>query len=298
MCAQFDACEAFLAGEFADAREHVARLRVSAEETNDNNIALLHLAGRMWLGYEAGSLDQARAECTHLVGSGESLPGLKATLMLFQACPGGDPAMARTLLWELLGNGVALIPRDLSWTMILAFLAETAALLEDSAAAEMLYDELRQYRDQMIVLATGIVVIGAADRFLGLLAPFVTGAGIDKAVEHFEAAADLEYKMRTPTLLARTRYWHARTLNRNGRRAEAALILRARNGRDTGRDDHAPTLDGQGATNGQTRMTCGALRRAGRPNGPERLSMFVHSLGVWQVVCCSQTSPRRRLMVA
>jgi hypothetical protein len=77
----------------------------------------------------------------------------------------------------------------------------------------------------MIVLATGIVVIGAVDRFLGLLTPLLGGGDTSEAIAYFDAAADLEYKMGSRPLLARTRYWHGCTLNRAGRQAEAALVL-------------------------------------------------------------------------
>jgi hypothetical protein len=51
---------------------------------------------------------------------------------------------------------------------------------------------------------------GAADRYLGQLA--ATLGRFDASEDHYEVALRMEEAMQSPPLLARTRFWYARTL--------------------------------------------------------------------------------------
>jgi hypothetical protein len=75
------------------------------------------------------------------------------------------------------------------------------------------------------VLSEGVLCIGAADRYLGLLN--AVAGRTDQALADFAAAYELEAQYPAPPLMARTRYWHARTLlsARPDRRDEATQML-------------------------------------------------------------------------
>jgi hypothetical protein len=97
-------------------------------------------------------------------------------------------------------------------------LAEVVTGLGDVGRAEILYDLLEPYRGLLIVATQGAVCLGAADRYLGMLA--ATVGRFDEASALFCAAASLEERADAPRLAARTREWSARLLpadkNRNG----------------------------------------------------------------------------------
>jgi hypothetical protein len=96
----------------------------------------------------------------------------------------------------------------------------------DRDRAAQLYAELRPYADHVLVLAWGVVCLGAADRYLGMLAS--TDRRWDDAQAHFAKAIDIETTLGAPPLLARTHHWYAlMRLDRDseGDRSQAAASL-------------------------------------------------------------------------
>ena len=57
----------------------------------------------------------------------------------------------------------------------------------------------------------GYLCVGAADRFLGMLAH--TLGRLDDAAAHYTTALELEQRLKAAPLTARTRYWCAHTLH-------------------------------------------------------------------------------------
>ncbi|MCA1674036.1 MAG: helix-turn-helix domain-containing protein, partial [Actinobacteria bacterium] len=225
MCAQFDVCESFLDGEVPSARRHLAVISDVASRTGDENLGDLWLAGWLWAEFEAGPLPQLRKACADALALRGHWPGLTAALMMLHACPGGDRSVAMSLLEGLLADGLAAVPRDMSWPIVLALIAETVSLLEDRRWADALFEEIEGYSGQILVLATGLFCIGGADRFLGMLSPLVMPDDPDDAIRRFQAAGELEDGLEAPALVARTRYWRARLLAHHGRPAEAGALL-------------------------------------------------------------------------
>ena len=225
MCAQFDACESFLDGDIASARSHLAIVTEMANRIRDENLGALSLAGWLWAEFEAGPLPQLRQACAEAVALRSHWPGLTAALMMLNACPGGDGGLATSTLEAFLAGGLATVRRDMSWPIVLALIADTVALLEDRRWASAVFDELEGYSGQLLVLATGLFCIGAADRFLGMLAPLVNPNAHNDALRHFDVAEALEDGLDAPALVARTRYWRAQVLLQHGRPAEARAVL-------------------------------------------------------------------------
>jgi len=96
----------------------------------------------------------------------------------------------------------------------LAYRAEVALSLGTAEAATALYDHLLPYRGQVVVGGMGEGCMGAADRYLGMLA----GAAGRKvqAEAHFQAALALETGMSATALVVRTNHWYGRMLVRHG----------------------------------------------------------------------------------
>jgi class 3 adenylate cyclase/tetratricopeptide (TPR) repeat protein len=125
-------------------------------------------------------------------------------------------------------DGFSVVPRDWTFPLAIRYLAETCALLGDTARAAQLLPEVAPYSGQMLIVSLGSSIEGAADRSLAQLYGLVGQIG--DAERHFEMAWRLEDAMRFPALAARSRYWHARLLAQSqdhARRDQAIALLQS-----------------------------------------------------------------------
>jgi hypothetical protein len=91
--------------------------------------------------------------------------------------------------------------------------AYLSAQLGDLAAAQVVYDLLSPYAEQIVV--TGCIFAGAVAHYLGMLA--TTLGRFDDAGGHFRAAETTHTRIGAPTWLAQTRLESARLLLAGGR---------------------------------------------------------------------------------
>lgn len=96
-----------------------------------------------------------------------------------------------------------------------AYVAEAVVALGQVDLAARVYELYLPYSGLAAVSGFGAHCPGAVDRFLGQLA--ATLGRWDEAEAHYSAAIDLETGLRSPPLLARTRYWYGRMLLETGR---------------------------------------------------------------------------------
>jgi tetratricopeptide (TPR) repeat protein len=114
---------------------------------------------------------------------------------------------AGRILAELRPDRFAALPFDQEWLFGTSLLAETAALLGDVDAAQVLYDLIMPWaRFDAVDVAEG--TRGSMDRYLGLLA--TTLEAWDHATKHFEAALEANSRNRLRPWLAYTEYDYAR----------------------------------------------------------------------------------------
>jgi DNA-binding CsgD family transcriptional regulator/tetratricopeptide (TPR) repeat protein len=138
----------------------------------------------------------------------------------------GLEAEARAEFEHLSTNDFGNIPQDALWVICLVYLSEVCAFLGDACRADILYRLLLPYDGHNVVVGGGVAYLGAASRYLGLLA--VTMSRWDEAERHFQDALEMDARMGAKTWLAHTQYDYARmllTCNRrdNGQRAASLL---------------------------------------------------------------------------
>jgi tetratricopeptide (TPR) repeat protein len=212
-----DTQAAFLDGSFDQARELID---LRAEESSDAGLVVTG-AQRIWLDWEVGNVER---QIPLIEAFLEQLPGIvsaRALLAGFHAVL-GDVSRATEIARELHAEDLAVIPRDAAYPAALAFLAETSARVGDESAAATLARHLRPWAGLALLIPDMVAVIGAADRFRGMLATVMRRFA--EAQRHFEDAIEFETRLESPPLLARTRYWYARMLLQ---RADPASRARA-----------------------------------------------------------------------
>ena len=137
----------------------------------------------------------------------------------------GRRGEAATALGELARDRFAVFHRDNAWLLGMALAAEVAALLQDDAAATVLYEELAPF-SHLHASAWAEGSVGAVSRYLGLLAE--TLGRLDDAVAHLEQAERFNEGMGARPWTTRTRSDLARALRARGRTddlARAAQLL-------------------------------------------------------------------------
>ncbi|MEX0666398.1 MAG: AAA family ATPase [Acidimicrobiia bacterium] len=125
----------------------------------------------------------------------------------------GDADGARAVLERLGAAGFHRDARESGWAGGLALLAEIASDCDPGSARE-LYELLSPYAGRLAVALGGLACLGAADRYLGMLA--AARRQWDVATAHFDNALVLEERIGGRALLPRTQYWRARALRARG----------------------------------------------------------------------------------
>ncbi|MGI8809929.1 MAG: AAA family ATPase [Acidimicrobiales bacterium] len=207
---QFQSLQAFLDGEIHDAIM-VAKEMVDSFHERDPNFAQIFSAAFLWATYQSVGPEPAAAMTLAAAEEQPDLPGYRAAAAFFLA-RSGRTAEARSILGDLLGDGLAAIRQDASWTVLLALLAEAIALSGATEHAPPVYEALLPFGGQALVMATGVFCYGAADRFLAMLTPLAATGDVRAAAARFEAAVALERRLEAPALTARSLLWFARTL--------------------------------------------------------------------------------------
>lgn len=206
---QFQSLRAFLDGDIQDAIT-VAKDMVDRFHERDPNFGQVFSAAFLWATYQSVGPEPASAMTLAAAEEQPGLPGYRAAAAFFLA-RSGHLAEARSVLDDLLHDGLGALRQDASWSVLLALLAEAIALTGAADLTQPVYDALLPYSGQALVMATGVFCFGAADRFLAMLTPLTAGGDTRSAVQRYEAAIALERRLQAPALTARSLLWFART---------------------------------------------------------------------------------------
>jgi class 3 adenylate cyclase/tetratricopeptide (TPR) repeat protein len=120
--------------------------------------------------------------------------------------------------FEDMASGGFHFPLDAKRNITLCYLAEVCTRLGDADRGEQLYKLLLPYQDLTVVVPSATICCGAISRYLGLLSSVM--GNWTAAERHFEAALDIDERLKAWPWLAHTKH-------------EFALMLLAR---DRGRD--------------------------------------------------------------
>jgi DNA-binding NarL/FixJ family response regulator len=128
---------------------------------------------------------------------------------------------ARAMFDSIAASGFATLPRDALWPATASFLADVCIAVGDVAHAEELYDAMKEFEAENLMVALTIC-LGPADRLLGGLAGLL-GREAD-AERHFEAALALADRSESPPWRVMTQADFAGFLARSGQVQRAARL--------------------------------------------------------------------------
>jgi hypothetical protein len=198
---------ALLDGRLDDVEDHAAEMLRWAGD--DPNIAYSYGGLLLDLRRGQGRVEELKPALLAALEETSMRDVLRAALALVHI-ELNEPNDARALLDDTVAAGVTGGPRGLAWSATLAALAEVSFRLRDTPHTQALSTALAPYTGQLIVAGLGTLCLGAADRYLAMLA---AASGRQAEAERlFEAALTLEQSIGAEPLATRTRLAHARAL--------------------------------------------------------------------------------------
>jgi tetratricopeptide (TPR) repeat protein len=221
-CEQWEATLALLDGRFAEVEALAGRQLETAR--HDMNFELSYAGQVVAVLMQTGRDHELLDAIDRAIDLHPNLPLLRAT-KAWVCSSAGREETAREAVDDLAPAQFAKLGGGLLWSAGAVQVAEAIAATSLVEHARTLYPLLEPWSGQCIVVGQGLDVPGAADRYLGMLA--LTAGNLDRAHIHFAAAVDLEERMQSPPLIARTRYWWGRALltRREGDDVERATSL-------------------------------------------------------------------------
>lgn len=206
------AMQEILNGDFAGAERHAEAALELGRRTHGEAVEGVYGIQMFTIRREQGRLADVAPIIKHLVDENPDQPTWKPGFALV-ACDLGHRKPAQRMLDEF-ADGRLAIAVDAKRSATLAYLAEVCTAVEDRTCAERLYDLLAPYEGKTITAGVTTVCLGAAGRFLGLLATLLENWQAAEA--HFEAALELDERVRARPWLAHSQHGYAQMLRRRG----------------------------------------------------------------------------------
>lgn len=169
------------------------------------------------LALEQGRAAEIEQEVLRALTVAPDNPGLTAMLGCVYAETDRPEDAVRIV--ETLGADAFLPVLRGATSTALAYLAEIVSAVGEPEWAARIYDAYLPYSGLAALSGFGSHCPGAVDRYLGQLS--ATLRHWDEAERHYDAALGLETGLRSPPLLARTRYWYGRMLLDRNRAGDA-----------------------------------------------------------------------------
>jgi DNA-binding SARP family transcriptional activator len=212
--AMWQGLRALLDGRFGEVEHHAAdTLRWAGD---DYGFAHNHMGLLVSLWWDQGRLDKLKPVLVAATEQGTGIVDSARSALALVCVDLDEPDEARTHVAEIVAGGLTGGARGLGWSVTLAMLAEVCVRLGDTGAVTELTTALAPYTGQLIVVGTGFGCLGAADRYLGMLAAVGGQHGEGEAERLFETALALEQSVGSTPLASRTRVAQARALLRSG----------------------------------------------------------------------------------
>jgi tetratricopeptide (TPR) repeat protein len=168
---------------------------------------------------EQGRFDEVLAAVEGFAAQHAGLPAWRAGLAFIYS-ELGRAAEARRELEAL--RSLSMLPRDATWLLMVAQLAEVVAFLGDTTRATQLYQLVEPFGDRCIV-HLNVISWGSVERSLGVLAS--TASRFGAAAGHFEAALEINSKLGAALWLAHTHHDYAAMLLKRAEPGDATRAL-------------------------------------------------------------------------
>ena len=209
---------AFLRGDFDGARQWADETLKQNDVTGEELAEGPHGVQMFMLSREQGALERFRP---YLDGqenfAGRWVPGL---LALYTEL--GVETGVRRALRQLTGRELSSRTHEAQWPMELAFLAEAALAVGDTAVLGSLRPLLGEYAGMNLVSGTMISLFGSAERYLGRIAAFLGER--EEADRCFAVALEMDRRMKSAVHTGETLAHHALFAAGTGRGALAEQL--------------------------------------------------------------------------
>jgi len=210
------AMQAILDGDMDGAERHAEAALELGGRTHGESTEGVYGIQMFTIRREQGRLAEVAPIIKHLVDENPDQSTWKPGFALI-ACDLGHKEPAQRILDELAEMDFAFEP-DAKRSTTLAYMAEVCTALEDRTRAERIYEVLAPYNEMTITAGVTTVCLGAASRYLGLLATLLESW--QAAEDHFEAALELNTRLGARPWLAHSQHDYAIMLRRRGRRKD------------------------------------------------------------------------------
>jgi class 3 adenylate cyclase/tetratricopeptide (TPR) repeat protein len=210
------AMKSILDGDFAAAEKFASAASDLGRKTHGNAMEGVHGMQMFTIRREQGRLGQIAPVIRRMLDENPEDAAWKPGFAIVASDLGHADA-ARRMLDEMAATDFA-FALDAKYSTTLAYLAEVCAQSADPDLTQRIYDLLNPYQDMTITAGVTTVCLGAAARHLGSLCAAV--GEWDRARHHFDAALELNRRMRTPPWIAWTQHDLAWMLLRRGRPAD------------------------------------------------------------------------------
>jgi DNA-binding NarL/FixJ family response regulator len=220
------ACRALLTGRFGEAEMLAAQGLAIGRRAGDQAVEIYSTGVVGILRFMQGRFGET-------VEVYQDLAARFPALLVFRAClaaalaEAARPEEAQAEIERVTADGLAVLPRDLVWSLSLSMLAFACHQLDNATRAADVRERLKPYADRNIVTGrVGALCLGPAAYYLGLLD--LTLDQPDQAVRHFQHAATLAARIQARPIIAMSREGQARALlarDRPGDRQQAQVLL-------------------------------------------------------------------------
>jgi DNA-binding SARP family transcriptional activator/DNA-binding CsgD family transcriptional regulator/tetratricopeptide (TPR) repeat protein len=217
---QLSAALALLEGRLRDAEEAAERSRDWGRLLRGRSASGTYGIQMFAIRREQGRLAELAPVARSLAGRGGEgtwMPAFAALLAELEM----EAELERALA-QIRREGLDSLRRSL-WIGSLTYLTDACTAIRDQELAALVYPELTPLAGTNLMIGSGVVFCGAADRYLGMLA--ATLGDTKHADGHFAAALELERRMGATTWLAHTCYEYGQMLRSTGESDRANLLL-------------------------------------------------------------------------
>jgi hypothetical protein len=198
---------AIIEGRFADAEAILDR---AAIEIGRDPVGFTNYTGCLLvLQRERGQVAEMRALALAGLERVAKAVAVKVGVAMLDASLGNEASARDAVLWAVEGD-LAAVPRDPLFPIAVAFLAEACALLDDAESAAIVERHLKPFAGDALLVTLVPVMVGAADRYLGMLA--AAQGHWEEAEACYLSALAIDERLESPPLTARTKLWYAQML--------------------------------------------------------------------------------------